>query len=189
MNSGKSQNRISAKKTKVSLPRIRQGDIFQDVAVLENVSIDKNILRKEEILFPFIVCLNQECDLANDFQNEKREKDTSLLHLAIAPAFLLDQFISGQHWGSIFTTGEPWNPRKSKYDLLVSNEIPRFHYLEFPEETLPKLIIDFKHFFTVSRSFLYSMLDNRMCSVDDLFREKISQRFAYYISRIGLPEG
>ena len=71
---------------------------------------------------------------------------------------------------------------------VMDNEIPRFHYLKFPDNDIPELIIDFKHFFTVSRSVIYSQIYKRLCSLDDLFREKINQRFSYFISRIGLPE-
>lgn len=31
-------------------------------------------------------------------------------------------------------------------------------------------------------------IEKRLYSLDDLFREKVNQRFSYYISRIGLPE-
>ena len=71
---------------------------------------------------------------------------------------------------------------------IIDNEIPRYHYLKFPDSDMPELLIDFKHFFTINRNVLYNQLSNRLCSLDDLFREKINQRFSYYISRIGLPE-
>ena len=70
----------------------------------------------------------------------------------------------------------------------MDNEIPRYHYLKFPDLDMPELIIDFKHFFTINKNVLYKQIKKRLCSLDDLFKEKINQRFSYYVSRIGLPE-
>jgi hypothetical protein len=70
----------------------------------------------------------------------------------------------------------------------MDNEIPRYHYLNFSENDMPELIVDFKHFFTINRDLLYKNIDSKLCSLDDLFKEKLSQRFSQFISRIGLPE-
>ena len=51
-----------------------------------------------------------------------------------------------------------------------------------------KINIDIKHFFTINRDHFYSQIVNRLCSLEDLFKEKLSQRFSQFISRIGLPE-
>lgn len=168
--------------------RICQGDIFKDISVIENISILGDSLIKDEIVFPFAICINQECDLVNDFNNEEHNKDSSLLHLAIAPAFLFENFLSGSHWGDIFINGSTGKRTDTKIKNIMDNEIPRYHYLNFPDVDMPELIIDFKHFFTINRNILYSQLDKRMCSISDLFKEKISQRFSFFISRIGLPE-
>lgn len=172
-----------------SLERLSQGDIFQDIEILEHIEFDKSIMTVKKILFPFVVCLNQECDLESDFMtNNAMLRNNNLLHIAVAPAFIFEQFLGGTHWGGIF---EPDKPQKRKNTLIrkiIDNEIPRFHYLKFPDKDIPELIIDFKHFFTISRTVIYSQIDKRLCSLDGLFREKINQRFSYFISRIGLPE-
>lgn len=69
----------------------------------------------------------------------------------------------------------------------MDNQNPRYHYLKFKEDDKPELIVDFKHFFTVNRDFLYKQLNKRLYSLDDLFRENLSLRFCNYVSRIGLP--
>jgi len=141
----------------------------------------------KKICFPYSICLNQECDLESDFKS-KSEKDSRLLHIAIAPVFLFEQFLAGNHWGTIFTNTNRSKRGDTKIDLIMKNEIPRFHYLRFIDDDMPEFIIDFKHFFTIEREYLYSNLDQlRLCSIDDLFKEKISQRFSNFISRIGLP--
>lgn len=181
--------KISAKKAKKIISRISQGDIFEDMKIIEDIEIEKSIIRVKEISFPYVVCLNQECDLENDYMNKDvKQCDSNLLHLAIAPAFIFEQYLSGSHWGDIFTNNNPQKRSDTSIKKIIDNEIPRYHYLKFPDSDMPELIIDFKHFFTINNAVLYSQIGKRLCSLDHLFREKINQRFSYYISRIGLPE-
>ena len=181
--------KISARKTKKIPERLSQGDIFQDIEILENIEVDKSIVTVQKISFPFVVCLNQECDLETDFWNNDQVLcDNNLLHIAIAPAFIFEQFLSGTHWGKIFSNNKPQKRTDTTIRKIIDNEIPRYHYLNFPDKDIPDLIIDFKHFFTVYKKVMYDQIGKRFCSLDDLFREKINQRFSYYISRIGLPE-
>jgi len=181
--------KISAKKKIPVLKRITQGDIFQDIEIIEHINIDKSQVRIDRIVFPFVVCLNQECDLENDYnyRQDNLNKDGCLLHLAIAPAFIFDQYLTGTHWGGIFTENKGQKRTDTIIRKIIDNEIPRYHYLKFPDLDMPELIIDFKHFFTINRCHLYDQFDKRICSMDDLFRENISQRFSNYIARIGLP--
>ena len=181
--------KISAITLKRTQTRICQGDIFQDIEIIEDINATKSIVEVKKISFPFVVCLNQECDLERDFKDNKENlSDKSLLHLAIAPAFIFEQFLNGSHWGLIFSNNKPQKRTDTHIRKITDNEIPRYHYLNFPDAHMPELIVDFKHFFTINRESIYSQMKNRLCSIDDLFREKINQRFSYYISRIGLPE-
>lgn len=73
---------------------------------------------------------------------------------------------------------------------LRNNENPRYHFLEF-DDNIPIVnsVIDFKHYFTVNNTKLQEHKDKHyICTVSELFRERISQRFANYLSRIGLPD-
>lgn len=181
--------KISARKTKKIEDRICQGDIFKDIEIIENFRVEGSKVAVDKISFPYVVCLNQECDLERDFENQmNHKKDNSLLHLAIAPVFNFDQFLNGTHWGDIFINNKTSKRKDTKIKLIMDNEMPRFHYLNFPDsDSMPELIIDFKHFFTINRNMLYSKIDSRVCSLDDLFKERLSQRFSNFISRIGLP--
>jgi hypothetical protein len=96
--------------------------------------------------------------------------------------------LTGTHWGIIFTGSKPQKRSDTTIRKIIENEIPRYHYLKFPDSDMPELIIDFKHFFTINRNKLYDQLDKRLCSLDTLFKEKVNQRFSNYVSRIGLPE-
>lgn len=181
--------KISARKVKKVPERISQGDIFEDIEVVENIIVENSEVIVKKLSFPYVVCLNQECDLESDYRKSASPLcDSNLLHLAIAPAFNFDQFISGNHWGAIFSQNPPQKRKDTNVKKIIDNELPRFHYLKFPDADMPELVIDFKHFFTIHRDVMYSNLENRLCSIDDLFKEKINQRFSYYISRIGLPE-
>jgi hypothetical protein len=183
--------KISVRKTKKIQNRICQGDIFSDIEVIENIEIKGSKIVVKKLYFPFIICLNQECDLERDYEKKYISgvlSDTNLLHLAIAPAFIFDQFLNGSQWGDIFSASKTARRTDTKIDLIMNNEIPRYHYLKFSEEGMPELIIDFKHFFTINRDLLYDNLSNRLCSLDDLYKEKISQRFSYFLSRIALPD-
>lgn len=181
--------KISARKAKIQLQRISQGDIFQDIEILENISVEKSKITVQRIIFPYVICLNQECDLENDFSaKDKLLCDNNFLHIAIAPAFIFEQFLTGKHWGSIFSNNNPQKRGDTTINKIINNEIPRYHYLKFPDKDMPELIIDFKHFFTIDKNALYNQIKNRLCSLDNLFKEKINQRFSYFISRIGLPE-
>lgn len=179
--------KISARKTNRNNPRICQGDIFTDIEIIESFNVKGTQIQLDKISFPYVICLNQECDLENDF-NCHSNKDNKLLHIAIAPAFNFEDFLSGSHWAGIFDVNSTAKRADTKTKLIMDNEIPRFHYLNFSETNMPELIVDFKHFFTINRNVLYSKLDKRLCSLDDLFKEKLSQRFSNFISRIGLPE-
>jgi hypothetical protein len=179
--------KVSAKKIKKSSLRICQGDIFTNIEIIESLNINGDKIRCEKLFFPYVICLNQECDLETDFNNISKNKDSKLLHLAIAPAFIFEDFLAGIHWANIFDSNTTSKRSDTKIQMIVDNEIPRYHYINFNEPNMPELVIDFKHFFTINKKFLYDKLDQRLCSLDDLFKEKISQRFSYFISRIGLP--
>ena len=188
---------ISAKKVspKDLLPRITQGDIFKDVEIIESIEDNGNSLRIKKVTFPLVICLNQDCDLLSDWRDREREKngepdvnkDCRLLHIIVAPLFNYELFKTGNHWNGIFLQDKAYNSKlKSKFE---NNEIPRYHYLNFPaKDKEMEMIIDFKHFFTINTEQLYDKIGSRICSIDILFRERICQRFANFISRIGLPD-
>ena len=78
----------------------------------------------------------------------------------------------------------------TRWNLINNNEIPRYHHLDrYDDYNIPDLIIDFKHYYTVQRMRLYEEVSQTyLATVNELFRESLSQRFAQYLSRIGLPD-
>lgn len=182
-------DKITAKKSSILLNRICLGDVFKDVDVVENIELIGSEILIETINFPMVVCLNQECDLEQDFYEEDRKKTKALMHLIVSPVFNFEDFMRNKHWGDIYNPSESLSPKgKGKVEYIKDNEIPRYHFLKFDtKDNIPDLVVDFKSFFTVNRNYLYKNLKNRKFSIDNLFKENLSQRFSFYLSRIGLP--
>ncbi len=176
--------------------RLRQGEFYSNIDIIESFSDGKKSIFIDEINYPLCILLNQDCDLNSDFRSRstkddelKRNNDKDILWLIFAPVYVFAQFLQGDHLSDL-------GMKMSRFEdntlilKILQNEIPRFHFLKFEEkEKLPEMIVDFKHFFTKSNlSFLKDAKKKLEFSTKPLFREAISQRFAYYLSRIGLPE-
>lgn len=177
---------------------IHLGDVFKNIKVIHSVRIDNNLNRVivEEITFPFVICLNQECDLLTDFINHNMNdnKDSSFFQLIILPAFSYESFVIGNHWNNLRQQSVSRISKKKMNNITVQNSTleqnndPRYHFLFMPiEADLPHLVIDFKHFFTINRDYLYSQYSQKAYSLPSLVKERISQRFCNYFCRIGLP--
>lgn len=70
------------------------------------------------------------------------------------------------------------------------NQNSRYHFLESDKNMLDlDLICDFKRYYTVPMDYFYKLNEKEyVCTINELFRERLSQRFSNYLSRIGLPE-
>jgi len=168
--------------------RILQGDILRDVKF--NYAIQENSIIKYFV--PYMIVLSQDCDLKQDFNNHmddssNKKHDKYLPSILVCPAYLSDDFRKGKHLESFDLKMESKNSKQFKD--IKNNQNPRYHYLEhYPEYQIPSLVLDFKHYYTFHTEYLYSIYGNHyMSSLNELFREALSQRFSYYLSRIGLP--
>lgn len=173
--------------------RIRQGDIFSNLE-FRFVNEDGST---GSVAFPFWIVLTQDCDLEQDHNARKRledDEDTGqksqdkLIQTVLAcPAFVAEQLREGTHMADLGWTMERWSSEPWKQ--IMRNNNARFHILPQTEEfSLPNLVIDFKRFFTLPIEYTNLNMGSRVAMVDDLFREAVSQRFAYYLSRVALPE-
>lgn len=190
--------------------RVCNGDIFRDIEYVENIStIGLDKYKISVIRFPLIIVLSQDCDLKwdNELRTLKEKAgegvklpndDKRLLSVLVAPLYNMKHATEGTQLSGLDMQMSPLPPlinSKGKVSgtgkAIVDNQNPRYHYLEFEDEVqIVESVIDFKHYFTLGTSYL---ADNRpakfVCSIADLYREKISQRFAYFLSRVGLPDG
>lgn len=168
--------------------RVLQGDILES---LEH-TFDKivgNELETVVMTFPYALVLTQDCDLESDFDNRadtaRKDNDKYLQSILICPAYLAESLKQGKHLEELELKMASWSSDLWKPILRNHNE--RFHFLPSDSEfSIPDLILDFKHFYTVPRDDLYAKHKYK-ASVAPLFREHISQRFSNYLSRIGLP--
>ncbi len=84
---------------------------------------------------------------------------------------------------------EDWGGKRFK--KIKDQKYERFHFLVADSKMqVPELVIDFKHYYTMPRNAIYMMIldEHYLVTIRELFRESLSQRFSYFLSRIGLPE-
>jgi len=174
--------------------RIRQGDVFRDVEFFESAVEQEGIIKISKINFPLIVVLTQDCDLEGDYlrrhAENNKDQNKCLLSVIVAPLYNFEHFRLGQHLTEINLTMMTFQKGHTPYKNIQDNQNPRYHYLEFPRGIgiIPFTVIDFKHYFTVTITYLESIRStNFICKIQQLYREDISQRFASFLSRIGLP--
>lgn len=174
--------------------RLSQGDVLRDVEFIEYATEEAGIIAVSKIVFPLIIVLTQDCDLEQDYRFRRpaaaKTQDKWLLSVLVAPIYNLEHVLSGRHLSELKLQMQPID-RKSTYGkLLLSNQIARYHYLDFPEGVaIVPSVIDFKHYFSANVRYLHGLKpSNFVCMVSALYREDISHRFAAFLSRIGLPE-
>jgi hypothetical protein len=174
--------------------RVRQGDVLRDVEYIEYATEKSGVLEVSKIVFPLVLVLSQDCDLEQDYRfrwgkSKGTTHDKWLISVLVAPLYNADHVFQGSQLSELGMTMAAVNRKKSPGRFLMNNETPRFHYLEFPEETgIVPSVIDFKHYFAANVSYLKQLnRKNFVCSISPVFREDVSQRFASFLARVGLP--
>lgn len=176
------------------LGRVSQGDIYRDVEFVEYVAEKKGIIEISKIVFPFVIVLTQDCDLEQDSKIRHQRilaqtQDKLILSVLVAPLYNVEQVYIGEHLDQLGIRMRMINKIKTPGKYLRINEIPRYHYIKFPEGvTISPSVIDFKHYFSVHVEYLRRKKSDLVYQVLPLYREDISHRFASFLSRIGLPE-
>lgn len=180
--------------SKAKKSRVCQGDIYRNIEYIEYISEKNGIIEVSKIVFPYVVILTQDCDLAQDYlfrwsRTSQKSQDKWLISVLVAPLYNAEHVFQGEHMSELDMKMSAINKGKSPGKALMRNKDPRFHFLEFPEESsLVPSIIDFKHYFSVNVGYLKNLKKtNFVCSVSPLYREDISQRFSSFLARIGLP--
>lgn len=186
--------------------RISQGDIYKEIEHIEYVFEKDGYIHYSKIIFPLVIVLTQDCDLAQDstfrgYRGVKgKTQDKILVSALVAPLYNADHVFAGTHLDEIhkkhledigkeFQSMEVINPGKTPGEFLKKNERCRYHYLKFPDDIpIVPSIVDFKHYFSVNIEQMISIRrEHFVCRVSDLYREDISLRFANFLCRIGLP--
>lgn len=181
------ESSIKSPYIKWSENRVVQGDILQSVSFVSGIerqgklSIDSYNLR-------YAIVMSQDCDLESHnraLTNGKTVDRALISSVLICPAYPFEQFYAGTHREGIELGTLPANKDK----LRVNDQFKRYHYLKADTEyRVTELIVDFKEFFTVSYDILSAnKQENYIATINELYRENLAQRFANYLSRIGLP--
>lgn len=186
-------NNIRVRKNR--LGRISQGDVFREVECIEYVAEKRGVLEVSKIVYPLVVVLTQDCDLEQDAQHHNPQgqptnHDKKLFFVLVVPLYNAEHVFQGDHLSELGLTMVEIKKNRTPGEYLMKNQRPRYHFLEFPPNVpIVPSIADFKHYFSVSlRSLEKSRNKKFVCRLSELFREDLSQRFAGYLARIGLPE-
>jgi len=187
---------IKARATIQNDGQIHQGDIYRDIDYIEYADIIDGQINISKIRYQYVMVISQECDLSQDYNernNERQKHDKLLQSIMVIPMFNYEQFKMGSHFSNFgYAMLNIYQKKDSTASKnLMNNEVPRFHYIEMNDDisVIPS-VMDFKRFFTADINYMYrKQKTNYVCSVEPIFRERISQRFANYLSRIGLPDG
>jgi len=178
--------------------RVSQGDIYKNIEFIESITEADGIIEINKIIFPYVIVLTQDCDLAQDFtfrSEDSKTDDKLILSVLVAPIYNAELFFIGEHLSELGRTMQEINIYKKGKKLttdaknLFQNDTPRYHYLEFKRDLdMVPSVIDFKHYFSLNLNYLYEIRKtNFVFKISELYREDISQRFASFLSRIGLP--
>lgn len=175
-----------------SKERLCQGDVLENVELIERMIERDGILEISKIIFPVVIVLSQDCDLEWDhlFRSEKRDsQDKWLISALVAPFYNAEHVFAGEQLSEVGMVSQSINKSKTEGRLLQQNCNPRYHYVEFPDAvTMVPSVIDFKHYFSAPVPYLEERKATHfVCQVSELYREDISHRFAAFLSRIGLP--
>lgn len=185
---------IKTKKDKAD--RIVQGDIIRNIEYVESVVEVSGQLEISKVNFPLVVVLTQDCDLEQDYrfrwseEAESKSEDKWLLSVLVAPLYNVEHIYAGIHLSELDMKMQKIPKGKTAGTFLQQNQNPRYHYLKFGSDVpIVDSVVDFKHYFSVNLNYLrQKKQDDFVCQLSELYREDVLQRYASFLSRIGLPE-
>lgn len=173
---------------------VDQGDLLLDVELVEFADVSQGVLDVSKIVFPVAVVLTQTCDVQEDYAirwgnaGDGHPRKVMLTYL-VAPLYNAAQLIGGTHLKDLGIE-LPKIESETEQQYMRNNAHARYHYLHFGDDVpIADSIVDFKHYFTASPAHLLERKKNGfVCRLDVPHREALSDRFAAWLSRVGLPE-
>jgi hypothetical protein len=172
---------------------LRQGEILSNV-IAYNIAYDGNEspIGLAPVRYRYCLVMSQDCDLDQDCSGfTKKNRPQSLLECILMCPMEEEEAANAK---SGVGRGELWKQvqqnKNERYALLRSIEA-RY---DSAGAGIPKLIVDYKKYFSVPTAELYRQLRlsspagaKRRCFLKSPYREHVQSRFAYYMSRVGLP--
>ncbi len=179
---------------------LRQGEILSDVVQisLSPDSIDTTSMKEKRVTHHYAIVVTPDCDLEWDFEAQQGNASRG----KIIPNILLCTVMFSSDLAKRINEDRPPNTKFEKsttWKRATQNKEERYHFLDKIDSSqdlqdigIRSLGIDFKEYFTIPTDFLYSSIDDgltlRRCRLIVPYREHLNSRFAYFQSRIGLPE-
>ena len=179
--------------------RIHQGDVLKDLTFIQ-LSGEIGTDDYERVGYKYFVILSQDCDLEgakilNDKLMNKEEGgqmingNKFLPSVLIAPLFEDKDLNKGTYLSHLnFKMDDKGSEHRTKWKEIINNNNPRYHFLGKFDEDSKNYILDFKIFYSIPYEYVYKRFEDCYYkSLNELFREDLSNRFFNYQSRIGLP--
>ncbi len=179
---------------------LRQGEILSNVVQISLPPdfFDTTSMKVKRVTHRYAIVVTPDCDLEWDFKAQQGNASLGkiipniLLCTIMFSSDLAKRINEDRTPGAKFETRTPWK-------RTTQNKEERYHFLEMIDLSLDlqgkgirSLGIDFKEFFTMPTDFLYSSIDDgltlRRCILVRPYSDHLNSRFAYFQSRIGLPE-
>lgn len=148
---------------------------------------------------PFAFVLSQDCDLDWDFtarliQQKLQRLIPNVLLCEVKRAKVQAQTIVDSEGSRDSNRSRIWTRirqnKDERYQFFES--IEKCHDLQEDDEKIGELVIDFKRYFTVPTDELYVRIKygetKRRCRLVHPYLEHLSSRFAFFQSRVALPE-
>jgi hypothetical protein len=175
--------------------RVCQGDLLINLGFSISNTVNEKV-EVNDVLLEYAVVMSQDCDLEQYFKNKNSRSETDsfdkyLPTILVCPAYPSERFIAGIHLAGkqMFDFDGTKNQPEALKRISQNDKFNRYHFLKGVKELFPDLVIDFKHFYTVPTDIIFNNLTQYyLITINELFRERLSQRFANYLSRFGLPE-
>jgi len=190
---------IKYEKSKVG-EALRQGEILSDVVQISLYpeSLESTSLKFHRVEHHFAIVVTPDCDLDWDFKAQQGKESSGKL----IPNILLCTVMFASDLAKRINDDRPLSKTflgKTAWTRTRQNKEERYHYLEKIDSSLDlqdrgirPLGIDFKDFFTLPTDLLYSSIDDgsilRRCRLVRPYNDHLNSRFAYFQSRIALPE-
>lgn len=175
--------------------RLTQGDIILDCPVVRwastpieagTINDPESLKSAIEVIVADVVVITQACDLEQD----------KVQNVILCPHLALDKF--KEEWEEAMQKGgqNPTQKAWCRYCEDIKNgyvwNLSMLNECDIENSALPHRVVDFHEVFTLPRTFLESLLESREESRLRLrppYREHLSQAFARFFMRVGLPTG
>ncbi len=175
---------------------IDQGDIYRDVLVSYIPGLFKTATKGNEpaeIQLDYFLILSPTCDIhrVNECKEGTSVKDAIPIMIIGIPLFKQSEFIKGTHLSKFGRSGEDYSKQEDRVIGFSKGEQYRFYRIGFTSDEKivhqigDDLVMDFRHFLSVPFQALKK--ENYICSMEQLYVADITNRFHFYLSRIGLP--